>query len=111
MSFHKHYSIVVYIPETHLEPVKRAMFAAGAGKVGNYQECCWQVAGEGQFRPIVGSKAFIGKVDELCKVQEFRVEMLCAENVINAVILALKESHPYETPAFHFVEVLTNETY
>ena len=87
-----------YVPESHLEPVKRALFAAGAGRVGDYGECCWQVSGQGQFRPLPGSEPFIGAAGELETVAEYRVEMLCLPELADAVIEALCASHPYEEP-------------
>jgi len=102
-----HYSIVVFIPSTHLKQVKNAMFTAGAGKIGSYQDCCWQVEGQGQFRPLLGNKAFIGDTNKLSTVNEYRVEMICEEKLLPLVITALIESHPYETPAFHYYRVET----
>ncbi len=55
------YSVVFYVPESHLEAVKTAVFAAGAGSIGDYQNCCWQVLGQGQFQPQAGSQPFIGQ--------------------------------------------------
>ncbi|MHB1946848.1 MAG: NGG1p interacting factor NIF3 [Gammaproteobacteria bacterium] len=94
------YKIVVYIPETHLELVKNAMFDSGAGKIGNYAACAWQVLGEGQFMPLEGSDAFIGEKHQIEKVAEYKVEMVCDANYITQAIAALKNSHPYETPAY-----------
>ncbi|MEQ9565781.1 MAG: NGG1p interacting factor NIF3, partial [Pseudomonadales bacterium] len=59
------YKLVAYIPENHLETVKEALFAAGAGTQGAYDQCCWQVRGQGQFRPLEGSNPHLGKQDEL----------------------------------------------
>ncbi|VAW33448.1 Bsu YqfO NIF3/CutA domain [hydrothermal vent metagenome] len=101
-------SIVVYIPASHLQQVKQAMFNAGAGTIDNYQECCWQVAGQGQFRPMQGSSAFIGETDKLSTVKEYRVEMICKKDNVNDVIKALKASHPYETPAYFYFTVFTD---
>lgn len=98
------YLITFYVPESHSESVKAAMFAAGAGKIGAYACCAWQVKGEGQFMPLVGSQAFVGKVDSLEKIAEYKVEMVCDEDCIDGVIAALKQSHPYETPAFHVMQ-------
>ncbi len=92
-----------YVPETHLEVVKTAVFTAGAGKIGNYEHCAWQVAGTGQFTPLPGSKPFIGAVSSIEKVCEFRVEMVCQEEFITQVKSALLEAHPYEEPAWHVV--------
>lgn len=94
------YKITFYVPESHLELVKMALFAAGAGRVGLYEACAWQVKGQGQFRPLAGSKPFIGSHDELETLEEYKVELLCADTVIAAAIAALKQAHPYEEPAY-----------
>ena len=94
------YKLCVFIPEDHLEPVKDSMFAAGAGGMGNYDRCSWEVLGRGQFRPLPGSNAYMGETGETSRVAEYRVELLCDEAVITAVIAAMKASHPYEEPAY-----------
>lgn len=94
------YKICFYVPTSHLETVKSAMFKKGAGKIGNYGCCAWQTLGEGQFVPLTGSKAFIGVQDQLEKVEEYKVEMVCDDTLIKDVISALKNSHPYEEPAY-----------
>jgi hypothetical protein len=94
------YKICVFVPAGAAEQVKQAMFQAGAGKIGDYDSCCWQVAGQGQFRPLAGSSPFIGEHDRIETVDEFRIEMVCAEDCIKPVITALKTSHPYEEPAY-----------
>jgi len=95
-----------YVPEEHLEVVKDAVFATGAGKLGNYDCCCWETAGEGQFRPCAGSKPFLGKLGVIEKVFEVKVEMICHKDTIEKVITALKESHPYENPAYQYWEII-----
>lgn len=99
------FKLTVYIPETHLEPVKEALFAAGAGRYAAYDRCCWQVLGEGQFRPLAGSDPFIGQTGALERVAEYRVEMICVDEAVAAVAAALRAAHPYEEPAFDFVRV------
>lgn len=89
-----------YVPESHCEPVKQALFDAGAGKIGHYDCCSWQVKGQGQFRPLEGSDAFIGELNQLEGVDEYRVEMVLPDAVKEQVIHALFAAHPYETPAF-----------
>ncbi|MDD2600672.1 MAG: NGG1p interacting factor NIF3 [Kiritimatiellae bacterium] len=100
------YKLTIYIPETHLEQVKDALFAAGAGQYQNYDRCCWQVRGEGQFRPLPGSQPFLGEEQKEEHLQEYRVEMLCAEELMHAVAAALKAAHPYEEPAFDFIKIV-----
>ncbi|MDX1352469.1 MAG: NGG1p interacting factor NIF3 [Thiomicrorhabdus sp.] len=102
------YKITFYVPDTHLEKVKTAMFAAGAGKIGHYDQCAWQVKGEGQFRPLAGSNAFLGEVNRVEKVEEYRVEMVVDKPFIKKVVVALKQAHPYETPAFDVIETITS---
>lgn len=94
------YKLVFYVPEDHAEAVKRAVFEAGAGRMGNYEACAWQVLGEGQFRPLAGSDPFIGKQGEIERVPEYRVETICMADCLKAVVAALRRAHPYEEPAF-----------
>ena len=94
------YKICFYVPASHLEKVKLAMFAKGAGKIGNYSHCAWQIMGEGQFMPLRGSDSFIGTPNQLATIQEYKVEMVCEDNLVRDVILAMKKAHPYEEPAY-----------
>jgi len=93
------YKLVFFVPESHLEKVKAAVFAVGAGAIGNYDQCCWQVAGTGQFRPLAGSNPFIGQSQQLEQLTEYRVEMVCDDSRIKAAVAALRAAHPYEEPA------------
>ena len=92
--------IDVYVPETHAEAVKAAMFSAGAGALGLYECCCFQFAGTGQFRPLAGSHPCLGSTGKIEKVREWKLEMICLEAKIRTVIAALRKAHPSETPAF-----------
>ena len=91
-----------YVPETHLEAVKAAVFAAGAGRIGNYDCCCWQSVGTGQFRPQCDSNPYLGEAGRCESVPEVKVEMVCRQSKLAAVVRALKKAHPYETPAFMY---------
>ncbi|MFA7672135.1 MAG: NGG1p interacting factor NIF3 [Sphaerochaetaceae bacterium] len=98
--------LVCYVPVTHLEKVKEALFSVGCGKSGNYEKCCFQVAGKGQFLPTVGANPFLGTVDNLEIVDEIRVETTLDKKDMERAIQALKEAHPYEVPAYHFYEAI-----
>lgn len=102
------YLIIFNVPESHLEAVKSAIFEAGAGKVENYSHCLWECRGEGQFMPLSGSNAYVGRINQLEKVSEYRVETICDEAKIADVITALKCAHPYEVPSY---QVLKMESY
>ena len=103
--------LIYYVPESHLESTKLAIFEAGAGAggIGNYEHCAWQVKGIGQFKPIQGANPFLGQLDELEQLEEWRVETIVTEEKARAVAKALKASHPYEEPAFEFIQILDIE--
>ena len=94
------YKIAFFVPLTHLDVVKEAVFATGAGKIGNYDSCAWQTLGQGQFRPLPGSQPFLGVENTVEVVDEYKVEMVCDDPFLEAALIALKSSHPYETPAY-----------
>ena len=99
------YKLGVYIPSTHLDAVKEALFASGAGRYQHYDKCCWQTLGTGEFRPLAGSHPYIGKQNEVESVPEYYVEMLCGEEHLPAIREALLKAHPYEEPAYHFFRI------
>ena len=101
------YKLCFYVPESHLELVKAALFAAGAGRIGDYDSCCWQVPGQGQFRPLAGSDPFLGRQGEVEQVAEYRVELVCEAHSIKAAVQALLDAHPYEEPAWDAVALVT----
>lgn len=94
------YKFCFYVPESHLEPVKTAVFAAGGGRIGQYDSCCWQTLGTGQFRPLAGSEPFIGQLNRVDDVPEWKVELVVGDELIHDAVKAMKRAHPYETPAF-----------
>jgi hypothetical protein len=94
------YKLAFFVPAEHKEQVKNAIFAVGAGRIGNYDSCCWEVLGTGQFRALQGSRPFIGQQGVIETVQEYRVELVCEDQLIHAAVAALKSAHPYEEPAF-----------
>lgn len=98
--------IAFYVPLDAAEKVKLAMFNAGAGKIGNYEHCSFETKGVGQFRALPGANPALGKIDQLEKVEELKVEMVCEDQLLDAVIQALKATHPYETPAYYAMKVI-----
>ena len=99
------YKLCVYVPENSVEKVKQALFDAGAGRIGNYDPCCWQTVGTGQFRPLENSNPSVGTLNEIECVAEIKIELVCADDLIKQTIQALSESHPYEEPAFDVWEL------
>ena len=94
------YKLCFFVPDSHLQAVKDALFAVGAGRIGDYDRCCWQVLGDGQFRPLPGSQPYLGQDGVLETVAEWKVEMVVADALISAAVASLKQAHPYEIPAY-----------
>ena len=94
------YKLAFFVPPSHVDAVKSAVFAAGGGRIGAYDSCAWQVLGQGQFRPMDGATPFLGQAGLLERVEEWKVELVVADELIQPVMAALKASHPYETPAY-----------
>ncbi len=101
------YSLTYYVPQNAHQHLKQALFSSGAGKIGKYDECCWEVLGNGQFRAQSGSQPTLGKIGELEQVREYKVEMVCEDAVIHQVVKTLLEEHPYEQPAYFITQVMT----
>lgn len=101
------FKIEFYVPESHLEAVKTAMFAAGAGKVGNYEHCAWQTLGRGQYRPLEGSSPHLGEAGRIETIAEYKVELVCAQSSVRAVVAAMLAAHPYEAVAYSLLELRT----
>lgn len=99
------YKICIYVPEEALAEVKAAMFAAGAGKIGNYDQCAWECLGRGQYRPLENSQPAIGTHYKIQTVNEYCLEMVCEEDVLSNVIDAIHQSHPYEEPAYQYWQI------
>lgn len=96
--------LAVFVPADKAPAVRQAMAEAGAGDYGNYKACSFTAHGEGAFTPQQGSHPAIGSVLVPERVEECRVEMLCAPDKLTGVVEAMKKAHPYEQPAYQIVE-------
>lgn len=99
--------LVAYVPCSHTESVLAAVFAAGAGAIGDYRECAFVVTGRGRFRPMTGADPAFGVVGELTILDEDRIEVVLPRSARTAVLAALVAAHPYEEPAYHVIESAT----
>ncbi|MBA4503393.1 Nif3-like dinuclear metal center hexameric protein [Marinobacterium marinum] len=94
------YKLCFFVPEEDAEAVKTALFASGVGKIGAYDQCCWQTPGKGQFRPLAGANPYLGQPGQLEHVAELKIEMVCPDELIHTAVATLKEAHPYEEVAY-----------
>lgn len=94
------YKLVVYVPMDFVEKVRNSMTQAGAGSIGEYQDCSFMMEGMGTFRPMSGADPFIGQKGTLEYVKETRIETVVTKDKIRDVLKAIKSSHPYEEVAY-----------
>lgn len=92
--------LVVYVPVTHGEEVRKAINGAGSGNIGNYSDCSFRTIGRGTFRPGEGANPFIGTKEQLEEVEEYRLETIVYESLLPQVLKAMQASHPYEEIAY-----------
>jgi dinuclear metal center YbgI/SA1388 family protein len=98
--------LVTFVPAEHVEVVSRALFAAGAGRIGKYSSCSFRGSGTGTFFGGEGTHPVVGQPGRLEEVAELRVETLVPVRYVEAVVGALRTSHPYEEPAFDLVRLV-----
>lgn len=92
--------LICYVPKDHVASVSQAMFDAGAGRIGDYDECGFQTSGTGSFRPNETAKPFIGASGERSEVEEVKFEAVCSNHILNSVVRAMVDAHPYEEVAY-----------
>ena len=91
---------VIFVPPENSEVLRRALFTAGAGTIGDYSQCSWSVTGAGQFLPGLGASPAIGSPGRVERVAEDRVEVIAPARLRGRVQTAMRAAHPYEEPAF-----------
>lgn len=100
--------LIVYIPTAHADTLRNALFSVGAGSIGNYDSCSFQLEGKGSFRALEGSTPFIGEKNQLHYEEESKIELVFPAYLRTRIIQTLRENHPYEEPAFD-IFALENE--
>ncbi len=103
--------IVVFVPTEAVARVEKAMCDAGAGRLGNYDDCSYSMMGEGHYRPLDGAEPWEGKVGELHREPEVRLEVLVNKALCGRVVAAMIKAHPYEEPAFDIIALENGDKY
>lgn len=101
----------VFVPLTHSEGLRKALAAAGAGKIGEYEACSFSVTGTGRFQPSEAANPHIGSAGVLEQVQEERVDVVVPQHSLNTVLSAMKKAHPYEEIAYDVVSLMNTNEY
>ncbi|HEY9113928.1 MAG TPA: Nif3-like dinuclear metal center hexameric protein [Bacteroidales bacterium] len=92
--------LVTFCPLDNAEKVRKAIFAAGAGHIGKYDCCSYNVSGEGSFRALEGANPFVGKPGKIHFEKEIRIETILPSYLVNQVVAAMVAAHPYEEVAY-----------
>jgi dinuclear metal center YbgI/SA1388 family protein len=100
--------LVTFIPKDHTEKVLDALYAAGAGQIGKYQNCSFRVEGTGTFQPTGEANPYLGESGKQESVREDRVEVIFAKHLTSRIMKSLRQAHPYEEVA-HYLSDLVNE--
>jgi dinuclear metal center YbgI/SA1388 family protein len=98
--------VVVFVPESDREAILHAAFEAGAGQIGNYSECSFSLRGQGTFFGDESSNPTVGQRERRESVEEIRLELICAEGRLGAVLAAVRHAHSYEEPAIDVYPLL-----
>ncbi len=104
----RHFKLAVFVPEADWVKVSDAIFAAGGGALGNYEQCSFRAPGTGTFFPKAGADPTVGQVGRREEVTELRLEVLVPEGKIDAAVKAMRAAHSYEEPAFDVYPLRAN---
>ncbi len=94
------YKVAVYVPKSHENIVREALGNSGAGYIGNYSNCTFNISGIGTFKPEENTNQFIGEIGEIEKVDEIKIETIVPQGILQKVIDKMIKSHPYEEVAY-----------
>lgn len=103
--------IVTFVPDSHRQAVEEALFAAGAGCIGNYDSCSYTLQGTGSFRPLDGANPYVGERGTVHREAETRVEVIIPSWLTAKAVSALLKAHPYEEPAYDVIPLANADRY
>ena len=103
MSDFPHCKLEIFIPETHLEPLRQALLSVDAGHIGNYDGCLSYSRVTGCWRPLAGTNPYTGTEGEFCSEPELKVEVTCRTERVEETLVAIKAVHPYEEPVINVI--------
>jgi dinuclear metal center YbgI/SA1388 family protein len=102
--------LVTFVPEANADDVRNALFSAGAGQIGDYDSCSYNLSGTGTFRGGEGTNPFVGKAGKLHIEKEVRIETILPSYKQQAVVQALIKAHPYEEVAYDLYPLVNQFT-
>ncbi len=106
----RQYKLVVFVPDSDLVKVSDAVFAAGAGVIGQYNECSYRLAGTGTFFGTASTNPTVGQKGRREEVAEWRLEVVVPERILAATVTAMRKAHSYEEPAYDIYPLKTGKS-
>jgi dinuclear metal center YbgI/SA1388 family protein len=103
--------LTVFVPDEHAEKVRQSMFDAGAGRIGKYDQCSFNLQGDGTFRASVDANPYIGEKGSLHTEPETRIEVVCEAHNLSEIVKSMINSHPYEEVAYDVYPLLNKNQY
>lgn len=101
-----HVKMEIFIPETHLQELRKALQAVGAGRMGAYDSCLAYSRVTGAWRPLEGASPYRGTIGEIEEAPELKVEVCVEADRVEETVKAIKAAHPYEAPAIYVLPLL-----
>ena len=102
----KFIKIVVFVPTSHADLIRKTLAESGCGHIGDYDNCSFSSKGFGRFRGLEGSKPYVGESGKVEQIEEEKIETICPSEKAQAVLKAIKQVHPYEDPAVDIYPLL-----
>lgn len=103
------YKVITFVPIKDADKVRQAMGDAGAGVLGKYHHASFSTKGVGRFIPDQGAHPTIGKVGQMSEIEEERIEVICEEDKVKAVVAAIRKTHPYEEIPLEIYELINSD--
>lgn len=97
------FKLEIYIPETHFSALQKALQAAEAGHIGNYDSCLSYSRVKGTWRPLEGARPYIGEEGTISEAAEIKVEVNVCKDKLTAALQAIRDIHPYEEPVINVI--------
>ena len=97
------FKLEIFLPSTHVDVLRAALAEAGAGRVGDYDQCCSVMNVRGYWRPLEGASPYQGRVGQIEEGEECKVEVNCPRERLKDVLVAVRRVHPYEEPVINVI--------
>ena len=106
MTEFSHCKLEIFLPPTHLAPLQEALAQADAGHIGNYDRCLSYAPVTSCWRPLAGTRPYLGQIGGVCTAREIKVEVTCPTGQVDRTVEAVKRVHPYEEPVINVIPLL-----